>query len=189
MTRKPGDRLLGKAADGRNPAGCTGGATLAGQSPGCQSWPETRLAAMNAPVISPEMIAEPVAFPLAPVVITICTTCRKAEAAPDFRPGAVLADALEALPASGIMIRRTQCLSVCTRACTAALSGPGRYTFLFGDLDPERDGPALVEMAQAMAGQPFGFVPWKARPEALRSRIIARVPPLEWSPGDGSAPA
>ncbi|MCZ8260873.1 MAG: DUF1636 domain-containing protein [Beijerinckiaceae bacterium] len=144
---------------------------------------------MNAPVISPEMIAEPVAFPLAPVVITICTTCRKAEAAPDFRPGAVLADALDALPASGIMIRRTQCLSVCTRACTAALSGPGRYTFLFGDLDPERDGPALVEMAQIMAGQPFGFVPWKARPEALRSRIIARVPPLEWSPVDGSAPA
>ncbi|MCZ8374183.1 MAG: DUF1636 domain-containing protein [Beijerinckiaceae bacterium] len=144
---------------------------------------------MNAPVISPEMIAEPVAFPLAPVVITICTTCRQAEAGPEIRPGARLADALEGMPESGIVIRRTQCLSVCTRACTAALSGPGRYTFLFGDLDPERDGPALVEMAKAMAGQPFGFVPWKARPEALRSRIIARVPPLEWSPPDGSAPA
>lgn len=144
---------------------------------------------MNAPVISPEMNTGPVASPQGPVVITICTTCRKAEAAPDYRPGAVLADAVEALQAPGIVIRRTQCLSVCTRACTAALSGTGQYTFLFGDLDPERHAKALVDMAQAMAGQPFGFVPWKLRPEALRSRIIARVPPPEWSPADGSAPA
>jgi predicted metal-binding protein len=144
---------------------------------------------MNAPVISPEMNAGPVASPHGPVVITICTTCRKAEAAPDYRPGAVLADAVDALQASGVVIRRTQCLSVCTRACTAALSGAGQYTFLFGDLDPERDAKALVDMAQAMAGQSFGFVPWKLRPEALRSRIIARVPPPEWSPADGSAPA
>ena len=139
------------------------------------------------------MKSEPVARPSAMVTITVCTTCRLADAGPDAgpdpRPGAALADALEALPDPGVTIRRTQCLSVCKRSCTAALSGAGRYTFLFGDLDPTRDGPALLEMAQAMAEQPYGFVPWKARPEPLRSRILARIPPLEWSPGDGSSPA
>ena len=48
---------------------------------------------------------------------------------------------------------------------------------------------ALLEMAQAMVAQPFGFVPWKHRPEALRSRIVARIPPPEWSPEDGASPA
>jgi predicted metal-binding protein len=87
-----------------------------------------------------------------------------------------------------IIVRQTQCLSVCKRVCTVSLSGEGKYTFLFGDLDPNADVAAVVAMARACATAPHGFVPWKLRPEALRKGIIARVPPPGWSPDDGSAP-
>lgn len=124
-----------------------------------------------------------------PVVITVCTTCRVAGGDEGLRPGAELAARLENQVAGSITVRRTQCLSVCRRVCTAALSGEGRYTFLFGDLEPGRDETALLAMAAAMVEAPMGFVPWKDRPEGLRSRILARIPPLEWSPPDGSSPA
>lgn len=123
-----------------------------------------------------------------PVIITICTTCRQVHDGHETRPGPALLAEVAALAGPGLVVRGTQCLSVCKRPGTAALSGPGRYTFLFGDLEPARDAGPLVEMAVAMAGQPYGFVPWKARPETLRSRIVARIPPLEWAPEDGAAP-
>ncbi len=86
-------------------------------------------------------------------------------------------------------MRPTQCLGVCKRVCTVSLSGTGKYTFLFGDLDPAADAPALVAMAKACAAADYGFVPWKERPPALRKGMIARIPPPGWSPEDGSAPA
>jgi predicted metal-binding protein len=86
-------------------------------------------------------------------------------------------------------VRPTRCLGICKRVCTVSLSGEGRYTFLFGDLDPSRDAGDLVAMAKACAAAEHGFVPWKDRPPALRKGTIARVPPPGWSPEDGSAPA
>jgi predicted metal-binding protein len=130
-----------------------------------------------------------------PIIITICISCRMAEVerSLDKSPtsGMHLLAAVQAAAegVAGVVVRPTQCLSVCKRVCTASLSGAAAYTFLFGDLDPERDAVALVEMAKACAASPHGFVPWKARPEALRKGIIARVPPPGWSPDDGSAPA
>lgn len=137
----------------------------------------------------PTMAADAAAPGQQPIVITICTTCRQVIDGTETRPGPALLAEVAAMAGPAMVVRGTQCLSVCKRPGTAALSGPGRYTFLFGDLDPARDAGALVEMAAAMAGQPYGFVPWKARPENLRSRIIARIPPLEWAPEDGAAPA
>lgn len=126
-----------------------------------------------------------------PVIITVCTSCRAAGVERDQTPGKALLAALQAA-ASGkraVIVRPTQCLSVCKRVCTVSVSGEGRYTYLFGDLAPDADAEAVLAMAEACAAAPHGFVPWKERPEALRSRIIARVPPPGWSPEDGSAPA
>jgi predicted metal-binding protein len=127
----------------------------------------------------------------APVIITVCTTCRSEGAAREAAEGGALhaAVAAAAREATGVVVRPTQCLSVCKRVCTAAISGAGRYTFLFGDLDPATAAADLLAMAEACRHAPQGFVPWKARPERLRKGIIARLPPPEWSPGDGSAPA
>jgi predicted metal-binding protein len=126
-----------------------------------------------------------------PIVITICITCRAAGADPGNAPGQEL---LAAVKAAGegeadLLVRPTQCLGICKRVCTVSLSGTGKYTFLFGDLDPATDAPALVAMARACAAAEHGFVPWKERPPALRKGTIARIPPPGWSPEDGSAPA
>jgi len=34
----------------------------------------------------------------------------------------------------------------------------------------------------------YGLVPWRERAEVLRKGMVARVPPLRWSPEDGRAP-
>jgi predicted metal-binding protein len=124
-------------------------------------------------------------------IVTVCTNCRPEGARREEAPGAVLHEALTkaAVGRPEIVVRPTQCLSVCRRVCTISLSGEGAYTFLFGDLDAARDAGAVIDMAIACAAAPHGFVPWKARPEVLRKGLIARVPPPGWSPADGSAPA
>jgi predicted metal-binding protein len=126
-----------------------------------------------------------------PVIITVCTCCRPAGTEREHAPGKDLHDAIKAA-AKGhpeLVVRPTQCLSICKRVCSVSLSGEGLYTFLLGDLDSATDASAVVEMARACAKAEYGFVPWKERPEALRKGIIARVPPPGWSPDDGSAPA
>lgn len=125
------------------------------------------------------------------VIITVCTSCRAAGTPREEAPGLTLFAnaAIAAAGHSGVCVRPTQCLSVCKRICAATLSGEGAYTFVFGDLDPAVDAAALVAMATACRDAPFGFVPWKERPEALRKGIIARIPPPDWSPDDGSSPA
>jgi predicted metal-binding protein len=127
---------------------------------------------------------------LSNIIITVCTSCRAAGVEREDAPGRSLLTAVEAAAAGHpeLMVRPTQCLSVCKRVCTVALSGEGKYTFLFGDLDPASDADAVVAMARACAAAEHGFVPWKERPEVLRKGTIARVPPPGWSPADGGAP-
>lgn len=126
-----------------------------------------------------------------PVVVTVCATCRREGAPREAAEGAAFlaATAAAAVGKAGIAVRPTQCLSVCKRVCTVSISGTGRYTYLFGDLDVAEDAPAVIAMAEACRDAAHGFVPWKQRPEKLRKSIIARVPPPGWSPDDGSAPA
>jgi predicted metal-binding protein len=126
-----------------------------------------------------------------PCIISVCIWCRSAGVERENAEGKAMFGAIAkaAEGYSGIVVRPTQCLSVCDRVCTVSISGEDKYTFLFGDLDPEKDASAVVEMAEACAAMDHGFVPWKERPECLRKGIIARVPPPRWSPDDGGAPA
>lgn len=127
-----------------------------------------------------------------PIVLSICTTCRNAEGPPDDRPGerllAALRDVADADRLPEIALKPVQCLSVCKRPCTAALSSPGRYTYVFGDLDPERDATALLACAQTYAEREHGYLLWRERPDALRRGIVARIPPPGWDGEDGRHP-
>ena len=118
-------------------------------------------------------------------------SCRHAGTERDDAPGKHLLTMVEkaSLGQTNIVVRGTQCLSVCNRVCSISLSGEGSYTFVFGDLDAAKDAEAIVAMAAACARAAYGFIPWKERPEALRKGTIARIAPPGWSPDDGSAPA
>lgn len=119
----------------------------------------------------------------APVHLLVCTTCRLPGADPAApRAGAALAARLAAAPPEGVRITPVECLSNCSRGCTVALRGAGRWTYVYGDLDPDRDTDALVLGAAKYRAAPDGLVPWRERPEHFRKHCIARIPPLEATP-------
>ncbi|HEY0274512.1 MAG TPA: DUF1636 domain-containing protein [Paenirhodobacter sp.] len=109
--------------------------------------------------------------------IVVCTTCRL----PGADPGAPRAGARlsQALTERGIAHRRQECLSACARGCAVVLRGAGRWTYVQGGLDPDRDMDDLATMIRAYAETPDGVVPWRARPEIIRKNTIVRIPPLE----------
>lgn len=116
------------------------------------------------------------------VTLAVCTTCRAGLPVPEdgLVPGARMFAALSAadLP-EGVRLRGVECLSACARGCALALCADGRWTYVYGDLDPEADVGAILEGAAAYAAAPDGIVPWRARPVIFRKQSIARIPPLE----------
>ncbi|RWR14419.1 DUF1636 domain-containing protein [Paenirhodobacter populi] len=109
--------------------------------------------------------------------LVVCTTCRAPGADPAApRDGARLS---AALAERGIAHRAQECLSACARGCAVVLRGPGRWTYVQGGLDPDRDLDDLIAMIRAYDAAPDGVVPWRARPEVIRKNTIARIPPLE----------
>ncbi|SCZ68911.1 DUF1636 family protein [Epibacterium ulvae] len=117
----------------------------------------------------------------AEVLLTVCTTCRRADVDPEGpRPGAILLDALtEAGLPEGVAIRGVECLSACTRGCSMVLSGGAdRYSYVYGDLDPAEHVADILAGAAAYAKTTDGLVPWRERPVVFRKQSIARIPPL-----------
>lgn len=115
------------------------------------------------------------------VELLVCVTCRMADAADGdaARPGAQLLAALAARLPEGVRVRGVECLSNCARGCTVALRGPGRWAYVYGDIDPALHLDAVLDGAARYRDAPDGLVPWRARPEHFRKHCIARIPPME----------
>ncbi|MEM6932004.1 MAG: DUF1636 domain-containing protein [Pseudomonadota bacterium] len=78
----------------------------------------------------------------------------------------------------GVRLRGVNCMSQCKRPCTIALSAPDRFTYLFGDLDPEINASEVLEIAAAYAKSDTGLLPRPERPEVLQAGSLGRIPPL-----------
>src|ERR1700729_3888156 len=127
--------------------------------------------------------------PGGPVVVSVCTTCKTADGGAVVGPdmfAAVRAALGEDDP--GVVVRPVQCLSVCKRPATVAVTSPDGYTFLFGDLQAESGTAALRSFVKSYQHSGYGLVPWRERAEVLRKGMLARVPPMRWSPDDGRVP-
>jgi predicted metal-binding protein len=126
-----------------------------------------------------------------PIVLSVCVSCKaEGESSADTLGSRVYAGLRAAAHAAGatVVVRPVQCLSVCKRPCSVALSSPGRYTYIFGDLDETTGPAALLDCAQAYAEQEHGYLLWRERPEPLRRGIVARIPPAGWTTEDGHHP-
>jgi predicted metal-binding protein len=125
-------------------------------------------------------------------IVSVCTCCRSASAGETQSVGEAMLAALAPVlqnHAPDVTVRPVACLGVCKRPATVAISAGEGYTFVFGDLDPQ-DGPAAIAaFVTSYRTIDYGFVPWKARPELLRTRLVARIPSALWSPHDGRPPA
>jgi predicted metal-binding protein len=126
--------------------------------------------------------------PNGPIVVSVCVTCKTADGGTVVGP-----DMFESVKAAigrsdHVLVRPVQCLSVCKRPATVAVTSADGYTFLFGDLQTESGTAALVSFVKSYQKSDYGLVPWRERAEVLRKGMVARVPPMRWSPADGSAP-
>ena len=118
-------------------------------------------------------------------VLSICTSCRDGREAVDgSRGGTRLAQGvvtqLGGRENTKLTLRGVQCMSQCKRPCIASLSGHDRFTYVFGDIYPENPDhvDALFELIALYKTTPEGFLKRPERPEALRSNILVRLPPL-----------
>jgi predicted metal-binding protein len=110
----------------------------------------------------------------------ICVTCRRAGEADEPRLGESLASAtLSAAQGSGVAVTRVKCLANCNRSASAAMRANGSWTYIFGGLD-ENCADALITGTKMLADSADGILPWRGRPELLKGRLIARVPPLDF---------
>lgn len=109
--------------------------------------------------------------------IIVCTTCRVAPEAPYLGPDLIAAMQGATLPA-GFQVIGTACMSGCTRPCTVAFRAPDKASYLFGDIDPACDQPALIDFARLYAASADGQTRLMERPKALRRKTLARIPAL-----------
>jgi predicted metal-binding protein len=117
--------------------------------------------------------------------IFVCVSCRRrlGDAGEAFdEPGRQLVAALEKHIAetgtAHIKVEAVECLAVCKRPCTLAITASGKWTYLIGDLDPELHIEEIAAAAVSYQCSEQGIVPWKERPLTFRRGVISRVPPL-----------
>lgn len=131
------------------------------------------------PAGDPASAAAPPPLPVAAgeLTVLVCSSCRLADAPPtDPRPGALLvADARRVAEGTGVTVRQVACLGNCRGGLTAAVYRTGCWTYVFGGLDTA-SGADLVAGARLLAGAEDGFMPFGARPEALKRGLVARIP-------------
>ena len=110
--------------------------------------------------------------------VIVCITCRRPSDPEDFpRPGVTFASAVaEAAKDTGVRVKRLRCLANCKRSLSAAVRREAGWTYIFGDLDPATAAPALIEGARLFARADDGVMPWRGRPQPLKTGLIARVP-------------
>jgi len=117
------------------------------------------------------------------VTLHVCVTCRAGEQGDELvRPGRRLHDALVETQRrdggpQGFRVTEVECLSNCDRGCSAALTGPGRWSYIYGDLSEASVGDLLTGAAR-YAATSDGLVPWRERPTIFRKGVIARIPPF-----------
>ncbi len=78
--------------------------------------------------------------------------------------------------ADDVEILPVECLSVCDRGCSAAISVAGKWSYLLGGLDAGM-ADDLLAYARAYAGSRTGLVLPSRRPASLATMVLGRIPP------------
>ena len=117
--------------------------------------------------------------PQASVNMLVCKTCKRADLpATDTPPGEQLYDKLKQaeLPAA-LRIHAVACLSNCSNGCTVILRSAERWTYIYGNINPESDFEQLCMGIDGYVNSYDGIVPWKERVTLFKKNCVARIPP------------
>jgi predicted metal-binding protein len=124
-------------------------------------------------------MADPEPTPLRPR-LAVCTTCKAGQDIDntDPRPGLrlyqALAERCEAAPV--VELLPVECLSLCERGCSAAISVAGKWSYLLGGLD-ESMADDLLAYAQSYGVSKTGLVLPSRRAKSLANMVMGRMPP------------
>ncbi|MGB0439750.1 MAG: DUF1636 family protein [Paracoccaceae bacterium] len=114
--------------------------------------------------------------------LLVCVKCLRGETAPEDgqRPGEAMFAALAAQDwPEGLRLIPTECLSNCNSGCSVALRGPGKWSYVYGNLHEASHPDIIAEGARAYHATDDGLVPWRQRPQHFRKNCIARIPPMD----------
>ena len=116
-------------------------------------------------------------------LLSICVTCRdNREEIYGEHGGARLArKAHQELGNKKLVkLRGVECMSNCKRACILSLTSLNGFTYMFGDIDPNRSEyvKSLKDLISTYKSRPAGFLRRGERPESFRSNILGRLPPI-----------
>jgi len=78
--------------------------------------------------------------------------------------------------ASTPRLHPVECMAVCKRPCTVAVSATNKWTYIIGDLDVSCDVEELLKYVDLYAASETGMPDYKDRPAAIRKGTIARIP-------------
>ncbi len=76
-----------------------------------------------------------------------------------------------------VMLRGVKCLVSCDHGCAAAISSPGKWTYLLGRLDTSLAAD-LLTYAETYRRSATGTVLPSRRPASLARMVLGRVPDL-----------
>jgi predicted metal-binding protein len=119
------------------------------------------------------------------VCVHICVTCKagQPDAGDADRPGLHFRRALGAVAtdAAWLEIREAACLASCDYGCAAAISMPGKWSYLLGHLTPGKAADFLA-YAHLYRASKTGLVLPSKRPASLHDLVLGRMPPLIQAP-------
>ena len=121
------------------------------------------------------------------VTVFVCVSCSRDQAVtPTATPGAELLASLELrfcdAGARDVTVTAVECLAVCKRPCTLAMTAAEKWTYVIGDIDAARHADEVVAATLAYQRSSNGIVPWRERPETFRKGVVSRIPPLGFVP-------
>lgn len=111
----------------------------------------------------------------------VCTTCRAGQTIPEGgqRPGEHLLATLQEMGApDGVVIAGVSCLSACKSGAAIALTQPGKWSYVYGQLDAGQHAQDILDGAAAYAKSADGVVPWRERNPTIKKHSLSRIPPL-----------
>ncbi|MBM0742442.1 DUF1636 domain-containing protein [Phormidium sp. CLA17] len=119
--------------------------------------------------------------------IFVCTTCGKNQQN-DQSDGDRLFAQLQIrhktwLLQQSVSIQPVKCMGVCEQDCAIALVSPGKRTYLFGNLPTDKaridsTATAVLDCASQYQAKSDGALAYCDRPELLKTRVLARIPPV-----------
>ncbi|NJO78537.1 MAG: DUF1636 domain-containing protein [Cyanobacteria bacterium RM1_2_2] len=125
-------------------------------------------------------------------ILYVCITCgeQKKKTKSDEankRDGERLIEQLQTLHQNwelreNFALQPIKCMGVCERDCAIAFIAAGKRTYLFGNLPTddsclEETASAVLNCAQQYHAQSDGVLSYFDRPELLKTRVLARIPP------------